>query len=125
MLAADLARQPGVLRKDDSELLRLRETLRGTRRIVRAGDPNRPHSVYDPLREFLISAPEKSIQLPFRQIEEILRRPLPAAALSCEWWWKSDGVNTRKNVQYRAWQGAGRLTKVDLDWRTVEFTSRT
>jgi hypothetical protein len=57
--AADLARQPRILGKNDPALLKIRRKLRDARRAARADDSGQPRSVYDPLREFLTNNSER------------------------------------------------------------------
>ena len=120
---ADLARKREVLRKDDPELLELEVMLLDARPAARTGRRRREaHSGYDPLCEFLRNAPEKTIHLQFHQIEVILGRPLPIIASWCESWWEGGGYAV-KYVQCKAWQDAGRVARVNLGQRTVEFIS--
>ena len=121
---ANLARKRTVLRKDDPELLELEVMLLDARPAARKGSRSREaHSGYDPLCEFLRNAPEKTIHLQFHQIEKILGRPLPIIACWCESWWEGGGYAI-KYVQCKAWRDAGRVARVNLGQRAVEFTSR-
>lgn len=79
-------------------------------------------SIYDPLRDWLESQPETTIQLTFSEVEEILDRPLPFSAYKFSAWWGNESSFNAGHSQARAWISAGfKINAVSLTRKTVEF----
>lgn len=75
-------------------------------------------SKYDPLLRHLSSS-SGTVELAFREIEEILGFALPASARRHAAWWSNSGGT---HVQSAAWQGAGYRTEdVNLSSETIQF----
>jgi hypothetical protein len=121
---ADLTRKRIVLPKDDPELLKLELKLLDAQLAARADRRRDGHSGYDPLREYLMNAPEKRIHLQFHEIEKILGRPLPIVAWWCESWWEGGGAYAIRYLQCKAWRAAGRVARVNVRQRSVEFITQ-
>lgn len=86
----------------------------------------RPGGRYAPLREYLQQQRSAQIRvaLSFKEIEEILGRPLPDSAYRYRPWW-ANATRTPASPQGDAWSSAGyQVTQVSLAGRTVEFTRR-
>ncbi|WP_201760209.1 hypothetical protein [Bradyrhizobium sp. AC87j1] len=78
-------------------------------------------SVYDPLCQWLLSTRGQAVRLTFSEIEEILRRPLPASAYRFSAWWGNESSRKAGHTQAFAWLKAGFKAKVSLKQRAVEF----
>jgi hypothetical protein len=79
-------------------------------------------SIYDPLRLWLDSLQQPTIQLTFSEIEKILERPLPRSAYKFSAWWGNGSSLKAGHSQARAWTSAGFKTAgVSLARKTVEF----
>lgn len=76
-------------------------------------------SKYEPLPQFLASAPGSVKRLSFTEIERILGFKLPKSAYAHEAWWSN---NPTGHSHARAWLNAGwRTQEVDLGSRKVTF----
>lgn len=78
-----------------------------------------PVTVYQPLQDYLNNRPEASVSLSYKQIEDILGRPLPPTAYGDkkrQWW-----ANTETHSQALAWLRAGRKAKLDVRREEVAF----
>ncbi|MGI8527464.1 MAG: DUF7662 domain-containing protein [Pseudolabrys sp.] len=76
-------------------------------------------SKYEPLPQFLASAPGTTKRLSFSEIERILGFKLPKSAYQHEAWWSN---NATGHSHARAWLQAGWRTEgVDLSERKVTF----
>jgi hypothetical protein len=79
-------------------------------------------SVYDPLRRWLQSLQQTTIQLTFSEIEEILGRPLPRSAYKFNAWWGNESSLKAGHGHAKAWTSAGfKTVGVSLSRKTVEF----
>ena len=76
-------------------------------------------SKYEPLPQFLASAPGSVKRLSFTEIEGILGFKLPKSAYEHEAWWSNNGTG---HSHARAWLNAGwRTQEIDLSGRKVTF----
>jgi hypothetical protein len=90
-------------------------------RLPRPGGTIIRKSVYDPLRERLLSESGQSIRLTFSEIEAILGRKLPASAFKFTAWWSNEISLKLAHSQARAWLHAGFRAKASIRRRVVEF----
>ena len=75
---------------------------------------------YEPLRRHLESLSEDSWEVPFAEIETLLRFPLPASAHRHSAWWANESHGSHSHS--RSWQDAGWETSgVDLRKKRVRF----
>lgn len=75
---------------------------------------------YQPLRDFLAARGDRSVCLSFKEIEDVIGRPLPPSALgsaSRQWW-----SNTLSHSHAHAWLMVGRKAKLHLPTQTVTFS---
>ena len=73
---------------------------------------------YQPLIDHLAAQPAATgtVTLTFAEIEELIRRPLPASAYLLAWW------HARSKPPIRYWQSIGwQVERVDLRRRVVTF----
>lgn len=77
---------------------------------------------YDPLTAYLNRQRCPDVTLSFRDIERIVGRILPKAALQPRWW--SDAESDTVSPQKRAWDAASFTPTLDLKAETVRFTRR-
>lgn len=78
---------------------------------------------YLPLASFLVTRAmfDKSVQVTFSKIEEVIRSSLPAAARRYRAWWANEAGRTQ-HVQAHAWVAVGWKVKgVDFDDQQVVF----
>lgn len=74
---------------------------------------------YHPLFEHLLFGGRGEISMTFKEIEDVLGKPLPPSARKLEEWWSN---NARGHSQARAWLRANYKTaRVDLARETVDF----
>ncbi len=76
-------------------------------------------SIYDPLKEWLVSSPHQ-ITLSFEEIQRIVGEKLPKTAFERPQWWAADSTHT----QAKAWLSAGWTAHPKLETRTVTFRKR-
>jgi len=77
-------------------------------------------SVYHPLRDYLRLSGRPQVRLTFREIEDILGRPLPASAFRFPACWSNE--RSGNHVQTQGWMNAGYMTvELDLSTRKVTF----
>jgi hypothetical protein len=75
-------------------------------------------SKYEPLGQYLRSQGAAEIPMTFKQIEQVIKRPLPHSKYNRAWW----SNNPENNVMTRVWLDAGYLTeKVDIKGSKVIF----
>lgn len=61
---------------------------------------------YDGLRDYLRQQPSAEVTMTFREIEDILKAPLPPSAARPQWW--ANVVSQEQtHVQREAWRSAG------------------
>jgi hypothetical protein len=75
---------------------------------------------YQPLHDFLAARGDRSVNLSFEEIEDIIGRSLPPSAsgtISRQWW-----SNAPSHSHARAWLSLGRKAKLNLGARTVTFS---
>ena len=78
-------------------------------------------ATYDPLSEFLRDKAPHSVTLSFAQIENVLRRDLPATARNRAEWWANEDPQLTRHVQSKAWMQNGYTASVDIENEVVEF----
>jgi hypothetical protein len=76
-------------------------------------------SAYDSLRDYLRKVVYREIELTFREIENILGRPLPNSAELPQWWANTKGHSTHS--QREAWRAAGFNAFLIRGARRVKF----
>lgn len=77
---------------------------------------------YAALTEYLASHPGKALRASFRDIERILRAPLPPSARKRPSWWSN---NPDRHAQAQAWLNAGWETSaVDVKRECLNFVKR-
>ncbi|WP_442869602.1 DUF7662 domain-containing protein [Bradyrhizobium sp. CCBAU 11386] len=64
-------------------------------------------SIYEPLHQRLLSERRQIVRLTFSEMEEILRRKLPASAHKFTAWWSNESSMKVGHTQARAWMNAG------------------
>lgn len=77
---------------------------------------------YDPLRDFLTAGHGQTLELSFRQVEQLVG-PLPDTARERPQWWANEAGDTT-HVQCLAWRDAGYSAFPDLNARSVRFEKR-
>ena len=79
-------------------------------------------SKYDPLHNYLVNLPERSVRMPFSQIERILGLELPSSARGYYAWWENQRDGNHSHA--RSWLDAHYETQwLDLNSQAVTFTS--
>ncbi|RYG85668.1 MAG: hypothetical protein EON58_22705 [Alphaproteobacteria bacterium] len=78
-------------------------------------------SVYDPLRQRLLSAMGNAICLSFSEIEGITGRPLPESARSYDEWWSNEDPLKTTHTQSKAWTTVGFKAQVNRNRKMVTF----
>ncbi|WEJ99344.1 MAG: hypothetical protein P0Y59_20810 [Candidatus Sphingomonas phytovorans] len=75
---------------------------------------------YLPLRDFLAARGDRAVSLSFKEIEDLIGRPLPSSAsgaVSRQWW-----SNAPSHSQARAWLSLGRKAKLNLAAQMITFS---
>ena len=73
---------------------------------------------YEPLTRYLRSRDLDEVSLSFSEVENLLKRPLPASARAHQAWW----ANTDSHSHARSWMGAGwRTERLDRAGERVVF----
>lgn len=78
-------------------------------------------SIYEPLHQRLLSERRQIVRLTFSEIEEMLRRKLPASAHKFTAWWSNESAIKVGHTQAKAWMNAGFRAYASLKDRVVEF----
>lgn len=78
-------------------------------------------SIYEPLHQRLLSERRQIVRLYFSEIEEMLRRKLPASAHKFTAWWSNESALKVGHTQARAWMNAGFRAHASIKDRVVEF----
>jgi hypothetical protein len=78
-------------------------------------------SIYEPLHQRLLSERGQIVRLTFSEIEEILRRKLPASAHKFTAWWSNESSVKAGHTQARAWMNAGFRAHASITSRSVQF----
>ena len=79
-------------------------------------------SKYDPLHNYLVNLPERSVRMTFSQIERILGFELPSSARRYNAWWANQRDGNHSHA--RSWLDAHYETQwLDLNSQAVTFTS--
>jgi len=79
-------------------------------------------ATYKTLGQFLAASPANHATLSFRQIELIIKRPLPDSAYHHDAWWDNDPTHAHA----KAWLEAGwEVQAVDRERHTVTFHTTT
>ena len=77
---------------------------------------------YDALRDALRQRRPATVNLTFRQINDIVSGGLPSSAYRYQAWWSNE--TSGSHVQARSWLDAGyRVRQVDLTARAVTFAA--
>ena len=75
-------------------------------------------SIYDPLKEYLASSNQRTVDLTFSDIEKLLCRPLPRSAYTYNAWWSNGG-----HIHAYAWLDAGYVVSdLNLITQSVSFS---
>lgn len=74
---------------------------------------------YAPLRSHLSAQTSEQVSMTFTEVERVIGRSLPPSARgkSIRQWW----ANTDTHSQAKAWLGAGRIAKLDVEREAVTF----
>ncbi|KYK44296.1 hypothetical protein A1D31_36735 [Bradyrhizobium liaoningense] len=78
-------------------------------------------SVYDPLRDMLITNTSRSVKMAFIDIEKLIGRSLPSSAYEYDAWWANEDPELTTHSQSKAWTIAGYHAEPSLAQRTVTF----
>lgn len=78
-------------------------------------------SVYDRLRDKLITNTSASIKMSFAEIEILIGRSLPKSAYDYDAWWANEDPATTAHSHSRAWTTAGYAAEVQRTQRMVTF----
>jgi hypothetical protein len=69
-------------------------------------------SVYEPLRHWLSSCGQDTVNLDFAEIEQILGRKLPPSAYRHDLWWHNENDSASTHTQSRlGWMAAGYVVR--------------
>lgn len=113
-----LAARPHVQRAETSNVKIVTDVTSQAEAIRTSGKAS---GRYAPLKLWLERQPpsDKTLQLSFQQVEEILGAPLPPTAYEHRSWWANDSVG---HIQSQYWLEAGwRVDDVNLNEKTVIF----
>ena len=76
--------------------------------------------LYEPITDYLRKAKSNSVRVTFKEVEVIIRRPLPGSAYRHREWWAN---NPSGHSHARSWVNAGwRTEQVDLEERVLVFS---
>jgi hypothetical protein len=77
---------------------------------------------YLPLAKFLMTRPksERTVELKFKEIEQIIGEPLPPSARRYAAWWSNEKSETR-HVQAHAWMAVGWIVHADRSISKATF----
>lgn len=78
---------------------------------------------YDPLSAFLRRHRDQTVELSFREIENLIGAMLPKAA-NRPGWWQTAAADEGRGVQHSAWAGSGHGAALITGAERVRFTPR-
>jgi hypothetical protein len=78
-------------------------------------------SIYEPLRQRLLSAKETSLVLSFADIEKLTGQALPKSAHEYDVWWSNEDPRKTTHSQSKAWTTVGFNAEVNRGRREVTF----